>query len=35
LINIRPSAENRGMDILIDHVRSAAQDIIHEWVDLQ
>ena len=35
LINIRPSAENRGMDILIDHVRSAAQEIIHEWVDLQ
>lgn len=35
LINIRPSVENRGMDILIDHVRGAAQEIIREWVDLQ
>ncbi len=35
LINIRPSVENRGMDILIDHVRNAAQEIIHEWLDLQ
>ena len=35
LINIRPAADNHGMDILLDHVRTAAQEIIHAWVDLQ
>ena len=35
LINIRPSADSRGMEIRLDHVRAAVHDIIHEWVDLQ
>ena len=35
LINIRPAADNRGMDIRLDNIRAAAQDIVHEWVDLQ
>lgn len=34
LINIRPSAGNRGMEILLDEVRAAVQDIVREWVDL-
>ena len=35
LINIRPVADNRGMEIRLDHVRAAVQDIVRTWVDLQ
>ncbi len=35
LINIRPSVNNRGMDILLDHVRNLVREIVHEWVNLQ
>jgi Protein of unknown function (DUF5674) len=35
LINIRPSADNRSMEIRLDHVRAEVHDIVHEWVGLQ
>jgi hypothetical protein len=35
LINIRPSVNNRGMDILLDYVRILVRDTVHEWVNLQ
>jgi hypothetical protein len=34
LINIRPAVENRGMEIQLDHVRSAVQEIVRAWVEL-
>lgn len=34
LINIRPSAGNRGMDIMMDDIRSAVKTAVHTWVDL-
>jgi hypothetical protein len=27
--------DNRGMDILLDHVRTLVRDIVQEWVNLQ
>lgn len=35
LINIRPAADNRGMEIRLEHVRAAVKGIVQEWVDLQ
>lgn len=35
LINIRPAADNRGMEILRDDVRAAVRAIVDEWVDLR
>jgi hypothetical protein len=35
LINIRPAVDNRAMEIRLEHIRAAAEKIIHEWVDLQ
>jgi hypothetical protein len=34
LINVRPSAGNRGMDIMMDDIRSAVKAAVHTWVDL-
>ena len=34
LINIRPAVDNRAMEIRLEHIRAAAENIIHEWVDL-
>jgi hypothetical protein len=34
LINIRPAADNRGMEIQLVPVRTAVRDIVHQWVDL-
>jgi hypothetical protein len=34
LINIRPAADNRGMDILREDVRSDVAAVVAEWVDL-
>jgi hypothetical protein len=34
LINIRPSLENRGMEIQLDLVRATVQEIVHEWVEM-
>lgn len=34
LINIRPAAENRGMEIQLEDVRNAVHAIVHEWVEL-
>ena len=34
LINIHPAVENRGMEIQLDHVRTAVQAIVQEWVGL-
>jgi hypothetical protein len=34
LINIRPAADNRGMEILRDDVRNAVRSVVDEWVDL-
>ena len=34
LINIRPSADNRGMDIMRDDIRAAVKTAVHTWVDL-
>jgi hypothetical protein len=34
LINIRPAVDNRAMDIRLEHIRAAAENIVHEWVDL-
>jgi hypothetical protein len=33
LINIRPAAENRSMDIQIYSIRAAAEEIVREWLD--
>ncbi len=35
LINIRPAADNRGMEIRLDHIRTAVRDVVREWVNLQ
>ena len=35
LINIRPAADNRGMEILLDDVRTAVQEIVRDWLELQ
>ncbi len=35
LINIHPAADNRGMEIRLDHVRRAVRDVVREWVNLQ
>ena len=34
LINIRPSADNMGMDIARDDIRRAALDVLRRWVEL-
>jgi hypothetical protein len=34
LINIRPAADNRGMDIKREDIRTAVTDIVHEWIDV-
>jgi hypothetical protein len=34
LINIRPSADNRSMEIRLDSIRSAVESIVHQWIDL-
>lgn len=34
LINIRPSAGNRGMDILLDDIRTAVKTVVHAWITL-
>jgi hypothetical protein len=35
LINIRPAADNRGMEILRDDVRAAVKAVVDTWVDLR
>ena len=35
LINIRPAADNRGMEILRDDVRTAVKAVVDEWVELR
>ena len=35
LINIRPAADNRGMEILRDDVRTAVRAVVEEWVELR
>jgi len=34
LINIRPAVDNRSMEIRLEHIRAALENIIHEWVAL-
>jgi len=34
LINIRPAADNRGMEILRDDVRAAVRNVVDQWVEL-
>jgi hypothetical protein len=34
LINIRPSADNRGMEIRSESLREQVRKIVHAWVDL-
>lgn len=35
LINIRPAADNRGMEILRDDIRAAVRAVVDEWVEPQ
>ncbi len=35
LINIRPAADNRGMEIRLDHIRTAVLNVVRKWVNLQ
>ncbi len=35
LINIRPAADNRSMEIRLDHIRMAVLDVVRKWVNLQ
>jgi hypothetical protein len=34
LINIRPSVDNRGMDIQFDDIREAVRKVVYAWVEL-
>ncbi len=34
LINIRPSLDNRGMDIQSEDIREQVRKIVHTWVEL-
>jgi hypothetical protein len=35
LINIRPAVGNPSMEIRLDRILAATEDILHDWVDLQ
>ena len=35
LINIRPGADNRSMEIRLDHVRVAVEEVVRTWVQLE
>jgi hypothetical protein len=35
LINIRPAADNRGMEILRDDVRAAVRAVVDDWLELR
>ncbi len=35
ILIIRPAADNRSMEIRLQHVRTAVRDIVDKWVDLK